>query len=119
MNQLFYILLGLVSGTLGGLFGIGGAVILIPGMIYYMKLTQHQAQGTALAALLPPVGLLAVLRYWQAGNVKLVPAVFICAGFFIGGLLGAQLAQGLPPVAMKKIFGSFLFIVSLTFILGK
>ncbi len=119
MGNIFYVVLGLLAGTFSGLFGIGGATILIPAMVYVARLTQHQAQGTALAALLPPVGILAVLQYWQQGNVKLPQAAFICAGFFIGGLIGAHFVQGIPSPVLKKLFGCLLLAISLNMIVGK
>lgn len=119
MNYFWYIFMGLIAGTLSGVFGIGGGTILIPGLVFLCGLTQHQAQGTTLAAMIPPIGLLAAWRYWQAGNVKISVAAFICAGFFIGGLIGANFAQGINEPLLKKLFGAFLFFVSLSMILGK
>ena len=119
MSQLLCVLMGLVAGALSGIFGIGGGIILIPAMIFLLGLTQHQAQGTTLAAMIPPIGLLAAWKYWQAGNVKIGIAAFICIGFFIGGLMGATFAQQMPDPVLKKIFGVFLFVVSLTMIIGK
>jgi len=119
MGGIFYSILGLLAGIFSGLFGIGGATILIPAMVYLVKFTQHQAQGTALAALLPPVGILAVLQYWQHGNVKLIPAAFICSGFLIGGLIGAHFVQGIPSPVLKKLFGWLLLAISLNMIIGK
>jgi len=119
MNQLMYILLGLLAGVCGGMFGIGGGTILIPALVYLLGLTQHQAQGTTLAIMVPPIGLLAAWRYWQAGNIKLSMAGFICVGFFLGGLIGANLIQGIPDALLRKIFGVFLLLVSLRMILAK
>jgi uncharacterized membrane protein YfcA len=119
MSQLLYILLGLVAGVLGGMFGIGGGSILIPALVFLFGMTQHQAQGTTLAVMVPPIGLLAALRYWQAGNVKVSIAAFICAGFFVGGLIGANIVQNVPEPALKKMFGLFLLLVSLRMILSK
>ncbi|MBL7070346.1 MAG: sulfite exporter TauE/SafE family protein [Candidatus Omnitrophica bacterium] len=119
MNPLSYICLGVVAGILAGIFGIGGGVILIPALIYLFGLSQHQAQGTTLAIMVPPIGLLAAMRYYYSGNVKLNLAVFICIGFFVGGLLGAHLVQNLPEPALKKMFGIFLLAISLRMILGK
>jgi uncharacterized membrane protein YfcA len=119
MSQFLYVGLGLVAGIFSGIFGIGGATIMIPVMVYVLGFTQHQAQGTTLAAMVPPIGLLAAWRYWQAGNVKLSIAAFICAGFFVGGLFGANLVQGVPDPLLKKLFGVFLLFVSLKMILGK
>ena len=119
MIQTGYILLGLVAGIFGGMFGIGGGSILIPAMVFFFGLTQHQAQGTTLAIMIPPIGLLAAWRYYQSGNVKLGIAAFVCAGFFIGGLIGANLVQNLPDLLMKRMFGVFLMVVSLKMIFTK
>jgi len=119
MSQVLYILLGLVAGIFGGMFGIGGGTILIPAMVFLFGLTQHQAQGTTLALMVPPIGLLAAWRYWQAGNVKLGMAGFICLGFFIGGLIGAQLVQNVSDPLLKKFFGVFLLFISIRMIIDK
>ncbi|MBM3246069.1 MAG: sulfite exporter TauE/SafE family protein [Candidatus Omnitrophica bacterium] len=117
MNQLLYIGLGLVAGIASGVFGIGGGIILIPAMVYLFGLTQHQAQGTTLALMVPPIGLLAALRYYYSGNVKLGMAGFICLGFFVGGLIGAHFVQNLADPLLKRSFGIFLLIISLRMIL--
>lgn len=111
-----YLILGVVSGIFGGFFGIGGGTILIPALIYIFGLTQHQAQGTSLAIMIPPIGLLAAMKYYMEGNVKINMALFICAGFFVGGFLGAYFAQKIPDNLLKKIFGLFLFFISLKMI---
>lgn len=119
MNPLIFIGIGLAAGVLGGMFGIGGASISIPALIYLAGFSQHMAQGTLLAAMVPPIGLLAALRYWQAGNVNIKVALMICLGFFVGGYFGASLAQQISEPVMKKMFGSLLFLVSLYMIFGK
>lgn len=116
--SILYIILGVVAGIFSGVFGIGGGTILIPALIY-LGLTQHQAQGTTLAIMVPPIGLLAALRYYYSGNVKLGIAGFICLGFFIGGLIGANMIQNLSDPILKRLFGIFLLFVSLEMILGK
>ena len=119
MNQVMYIVLGLVAGICAGMFGIGGGTVLIPALVYLFGLTQHQAQGTTLAIMVPPIGLLAALRYYYAGNVKLGMAGLICLGFFFGGLVGAQFVQNVSDPMLKKLFGVFLLFVSLRMIVGK
>jgi uncharacterized membrane protein YfcA len=117
MNQLLYVILGIVAGIFSGIFGIGGGTILIPALVFLFGLTQHQAQGTTLAIMVPPIGLLAALRYYYSGNVKLGMAGFICLGFFFGGLIGAHLIQNLSDPLLKKLFGIFLLFVSIRMIL--
>ena len=111
MKELLYTILGLIAGTLSGMFGIGGGTILIPGLVFLAGFTQHEAQGTTLAIMLLPIGLLAVLRYYQTGHVHFYAAAFICIGFLIGGLFGANIAIGLPNLVLKKGFGAFLMII--------
>ena len=119
MHWAIYTILGVVAGIFGGMFGIGGGTILIPALVYLFGLTQHQAQGTTLAIMVPPIGLLAALSYWQAGNVKLSMAGFICIGFFIGGLIGANFVQNLTDPLLKRLFGAYLLFVAVDMMLGK
>lgn len=113
MKELLYLLLGLSAGTLSGMFGIGGGTILIPGLVLLAGLTQHEAQGTTLAIMLLPIGILAVMRYYQSGHVHFYIAAFICIGFVIGGLFGANMAEALPSLLLKKAFSVFLMVVAL------
>jgi uncharacterized protein len=119
VNILLYLLLGLVTGILSGLMGIGGAIIIIPTLVLLFGLSQHTAQGTTLALMVPPIGLLAAWTYYQKGFVDLKIAGFICIGFFIGGLLGANLAIGIPEQILKKVFGVLLLAVSIRMIFFK
>ncbi len=119
INIILYLLLGLFGGALSGLIGIGGGTIFVPALIYLFGLTQHQAQGTTLALLIPPIGLLAALTYYKNGYVNLTIAVFVCLGFFIGGLVGAKLAVGLSNEMLRKVFGFVLLLIALYMILGK
>ncbi|MCM8819375.1 MAG: sulfite exporter TauE/SafE family protein [Candidatus Omnitrophica bacterium] len=116
---LIYILLGIFAGIASGFFGIGGGTILIPALVYVFGLTQHQAQGTTLAIMIPPIGLLAALKYYFEGNVKLAMAIFICVGFFLGGLIGAYFAHKISDISLKRFFGVYLFFISLKMIFGK
>ncbi len=116
---LLYLLLGLVAGTLSGLIGIGGGVIIVPALIFLFGLSQHQAQGTTLALLVPPIGLLAAWTYYTQGYVDLKIAAFVCLGFFLGGLLGAKIATGLSNVVLQKIFGGALLLIALKMLFAK
>jgi hypothetical protein len=100
-----YLVLGLIAGAISGLIGIGGGVLLTPALVYLFGFTQHTAQGTTLALLVPPVSLLAAWTYYQQGNVDLKVATLIFVGFFIGGLFGAKFAINMPELWLKRVFG--------------
>jgi len=113
MSILLYLTLGLVAGIVGGAFGLGGGVVMVPVLVLLFGLTQHQAQGTALAVMLPPVFLFGVLRYYYAGNVKVMMAVYIAIGFIVGAFLGAHFIQNIPSPTLKKMFGVFLILIGM------
>lgn len=120
MNQIFYfILLGLIAGIASGFFGIGGGLIMIPVLVLFFGMSQHMAQGTSLAVMIPPVGLLAAYKYYQTGNLKLDAAGWIALGFVIGGLLGATMVQPVPDTTLKKFFGILMAAFSLRLIFSK
>lgn len=112
-----YILLGLVAGIFSGFMGLGGGIILIPILVYIFGLSQHQAQGTSLAIMVPPITLLAALRYYQSGNVKVAMAIYVAIGFAVGGLVGAHFVQNIPDIVLKKIFGIILLFVALKLVI--
>ena len=118
-DTLLFLLLGLVAGILSGLIGIGGGIIIVPALVFIFGLTQHQAQGTTLALMVPPIGILAAWTYYQKGFVDLRIAALVCAGFVVGGLLGAKLATNLSNVILEKIFGVALLLIALKMILAK
>ena len=101
-----YLVLGLAAGALSGLMGIGGGLLLIPALIYLFKFSQLQAQGTTMALLLPPIGLLAAMVYYKNGYVDMKAALFICLGFFIGGFFGAKAAVGLSNMFLQRLFAT-------------
>jgi uncharacterized membrane protein YfcA len=113
------ILVGLLAGLLSGFAGIGGGIVIVPALVTFFHLTQHQAQGTSLAVLIPPVGILAAWKYWQSNNIRIDFAIWIVIGFFIGGLAGASIAQILPDAILKRAFGVLLLIMGAKFALGK
>jgi len=118
-NVLLYLFLGLIAGILSGLIGIGGGIIIVPALVLLFGFSQHQAQGTTLALLVPPIGILAAWTYYKQGYVDLKIALFVALGFFFGGLIGAKLATGLSNVVLEKIFGVALFLIALKMIFFK
>jgi uncharacterized membrane protein YfcA len=123
MNIVMYVagflFLGLLAGILSGLLGIGGGILLIPALVFIAGLTQHQAQGTTLALMVPPIGILAAWTYYKHGNVDLRIAGLICLGFLFGGLVGARFATAINAALLKKLFGAALLITALKMILTK
>lgn len=119
VNTLLFTLLGLIAGTLSGLIGIGGGVIIVPALVFLFGLSQHQAQGTTLALMIPPIGLLAAFTYYKQGFVDLRIAGLVCLGFFIGGLFGAKLATGLSNIILGKVFGAALLVIAMKMLLTK
>lgn len=115
---LFLIGVGLLAGFLSGILGIGGGVVMVP-LLLLIGFTQHQAQGTSLAAMLPPVTLLAVLQYSKEGHVDWKLALVISATFIIGGLLGSKLAVVINERFLKRIFGVLMLFIALKMIVGK
>jgi uncharacterized membrane protein YfcA len=118
-NIIPYLLLGLGAGILSGIVGIGGGIVIIPALIYLFGFTQQQAQGTTLALMVPPIGLLAAWAYYTQGFVDLKVAGLICLGFFVGGYVGGKVAISIPNAVLQKVFGGFLLIISLKMLFSK
>jgi len=110
---LAYIILGLVAGIFSGLIGIGGGIIIVPALVIIFGMSQHLAQGTTLALLVPPIGILAAMTYYKQGYVDLKVAGLIIIGFTLGGLMGAKLATGFSTLILERIFGVALLLISL------
>ena len=116
---MIFIFLGLVAGVLSGLIGIGGGIIIVPALVLLFGFSQHMAQGTTLALMVPPVGILAAWTYYKSGYVDLKVAALICVGFFIGGLIGAKAATSISNILLQRIFGFSLIAIGLKMILLK
>ena len=113
------VIIGLMAGVFGGMFGVGGAIIMIPALVYFLGVDQHTAQGTSVAIMLPPIGLFAAYNYYKAGQVNIWYAVIIAVTFLVGGYFGSKIALALPENLMKKIFGILLILVALRMIFSK
>ncbi len=106
------LLLGILVGGISGLVGIGGGVLLIPGLIYFFRMSQIKAQGTSLATLLLPIGIFAFWKYYKAGHVDLKVALFVAIGFAVGGWVGGGWAQRLPEAVLRKGFAVLLLVLA-------
>src|SRR5437667_11693433 len=114
-----FLALGLFAGIISGLIGIGGGIVIVPVLVFLFGFSQHRAQGTTLALLVPPIGLLAAWTYYKQGYVDLRVASLICVGFFLGGLAGAKIATSLSNAVLEKVFGVALLVVALKMIFSK
>ena len=111
-------ILGLLAGVISGLFGVGGAVVIIPGLVLIAKLQQHTAHGTSLAALLLPVGLLGVMQYAKRDQVHWGYAAVVAVGLLIGAYFGARMAGTISDLTLRKMFGAFLLLMSVKLLLS-
>jgi uncharacterized membrane protein YfcA len=115
-NSILYILLGLAAGALSGLIGIGGGVIIVPALVLLFGMSQHHAQGTTLALLIPPIGILAAWTYYKAGYVDVRVAAFVALGFVAGSFFGARIATHISETTLERIFGLALLLIALKMI---
>ena len=113
------IVIGLLAGILSGLVGVGGGIVMIPLLIIFLGLTQHQAQGTALFAMLPPIGVLAAMNYYKEGFVKWEYAAVMALTFVVGGYFGSKLSISLPDQTVRKVFGVIMLIGAIKLIFSK
>lgn len=115
---LILICIGLAAGMLSGFVGIGGGIIIVPALVFFLGLTQYQAQGTSLFVLALPVVILAVMNYWKTNNVNWQFGLIIAISFILGGYLGSKLSLKLSPSIVKLIFGAIMAYVSVRLILS-
>ena len=105
--------IGIASGILGGLLGLGGAIIIIPALVMLLGYSQQMAQGTALMMMVLPVGGLAAYQYYQNGLVDIKASIILAVFFLIGGYIGAKFATQLPQIVIKKSFALLLIAISI------
>jgi uncharacterized membrane protein YfcA len=103
------IIVGLAAGVLSGMVGVGGGIIVVPALVFFLGFSQHQAQGTSLGLLLLPVGILAVMNYYTKGYIDIKVVAIMSIAFVFGGWLGSKLSLSLPQDTVKKIFAIVLF----------
>lgn len=106
------ILIGFAAGMLGGMIGIGGGVLIVPALVYFLSFSQHKAQGTSLGLLILPVAILAVMNYYKKGHVDLKVVGLLAIGFVAGSFLGSKWALSLPQGTLKKVFAIFMLVLS-------
>ena len=116
---LILITIGIITGVMSGMLGIGGAIIMIPALVFFLGVSQQTAQGTSLAVMLPPIGIIAAYNYNKAGHVDIKFALILAGAFLFGSFFGSKLALNIPQAALKKIFGILLLLVAAKMLLTK
>ena len=111
--------IGFLAGIVGGTLGLGGGIIIVPALVFILGFSQHTAQGTSLAVLLFPIGILGVINYAKNGYVNFKFAAILIVAFILGSYLGSVISVHLPAKTLKKIFGVFLFLISIKMIIDK
>ncbi|MEO8412219.1 MAG: sulfite exporter TauE/SafE family protein [Ginsengibacter sp.] len=107
------LIVGLAAGVLGGLVGVGGGIIIVPSLIYFLGFSQKGAQGTSLGILLLPVGILGVLQYYKAGHIDMRSVWLVSIGFLAGSYFGSKIALSLSQETVKKIFAVLMILIAL------
>ena len=107
---------GLTAGMLSSMVGIGGGVVIVPCLVIIFAMGQKMAQGTSLAMLLPPIGVLAVINYYKAGYIDFKVSGILCIAFIAGSYFGSKIALNLQESTLKRIFGVFLMILAVKYL---
>ncbi len=110
---LIIILVGIAAGILGGLVGVGGGIIIVPALVYFIGFSQKTAQGTSLGLIMLPVGILGVLQYYKQGHVDFKVVGILAVGFLIGSFYGSKIALSLPQETVKKIFAALMILIAI------
>ena len=117
-SSILLVAIGLVAGVLAGVFGIGGGVVIVPALIYLAGFSQHRATGTSLAVLSPPIGFAAMWEYYRHDNVNVPAAMIIAAAVFVGGWVGAVVANRVSGPYLRLAFGVFVVVLGLSLMVG-
>ncbi len=110
---LIIIMVGIAAGILGGLVGVGGGIIIVPALVYFIGFSQKTAQGTSLGLIMLPVGILGVLQYYKQGHVDFKVVGILAVGFLIGSFFGSKVALSLPQETVKKIFAVLMILIAI------
>jgi uncharacterized protein len=118
-THLLLVAIGLFAGVCAGMFGIGGGIVIVPALIYLVKMQQVAAIGTSLASLVPAVGIFGAIEYYRNGFVNVKYAALIAMGLAMGAFFGARIMIGLPPGVSRKIYAVFMIVIGIQMLLEK
>ena len=117
-SWLMFVLIGGAGGVAAGFFGVGGGIVIVPALIYWAGFSQHRANGTSLAVLLPPIGLAAMFEYYRHGNVDLPAAALLAGSMFVGAWGGAVIAGHVKEPYLRLSFGIFVCVLGVYLVYG-
>jgi uncharacterized membrane protein YfcA len=112
MNLIWLIIIGLLAGLVSGLVGVGGGIVIVPMLVFILSASQFEAQGTSIAAMLPPIGITAAFGYYNEGYINWKYAIIIAITFLIGGYFGSKIALSIDPKIIQKVFGILMAYVA-------
>jgi uncharacterized protein len=119
-NELFYLLIiGLLGGLLSGALGVAGGIIIIPALVFFLGLSQQQAQGTFLALMVLPVFIVAAYTYYKNGFVNIKYSLIMMITFVLGTFIGAKFAVYINPKILQKVFAVVLIVVAVRMLFSK
>ena len=113
---LILIAVGMCAGLLSSMVGIGGGIVIVPALVILFGLSQKMAQGTSLAMLLPPIGILGVMIYHKAGNIRWDYALILILSFVLGSYFGAKWVQNMNTITVKRIFAIFMIVIAVKYL---
>lgn len=115
MVELGFLILGIATGVLSGLFGIGGGIIMVPSLIMIFGMNILDANAASLTSMLLPVGILGVISYYKAGMINVKDSLLIAAGLFAGSFLGGELAVNISQVFLTKLYAGILLYIAISY----
>jgi uncharacterized protein len=116
---LVLLLIGAAAGFASGFVGVGGGIIIVPALVFFLGYTQHMAQGTSLTMMLPPIGLLGFYNYYKSGNTNITAALVIAAAFILGAYFGSKISISMDQRLVKKIFGGVMMLAAAKLLFSK
>lgn len=117
INEIIILIcIGFAAGAFSGMFGIGGGLIMVPAMVFFLAMSQQSAQGTSLGVLVIPVAAVAAFNYYREGALNIKYALVIALSFVVGGYFGSKLSLGMSELMLKRLFGVLMLIMALRLI---
>jgi len=109
--------IGFVTGIINGLFGSGGGTLIVPVLVFLVKMEDFEAHATAISIILP-LSIISTIMYLKSNIIKFNIGYVVAIGGIIGGFIGAKFLKRIPNIILRKIFGVIIMITALRMIIG-